>query len=312
MPAVIRPYDGRDETALLALWNEALPYDGIDPATFRRKVLCDPNVGAGFLVAEQARLLAGFCLGIRRREPFGPQDLEPGQAWITMFAVASNLRRQGVATALFEAVEAWARGSGAARLALAPYVPNYFIPGLDTVHHAAAIAFLERRGYALGSEALALDTRLVNLDLAPDRARLAALAADGVSIATPSAEQLPALLRFLEREAPYDWLRAGRERLAAGRLEDFTVAVADQQVIGYCQNEGEHFGPFGVAEPWRGRGIGTAVLAHRLDRMRAAGHHHAWVLWTSQETADRVYARFGFALTRRFRLLSKALAEPLG
>lgn len=307
MAVRIRPYAGRDETVLLALWNRAVPFDTIDAATFRRQVLCDPNVAAGFLVAEQERDLVGFALGIRRRETFGPQGLDEEQAWITMFAVAPEARRQGIATALFDEVEAWATGSGARRLSLAPYVPGYFIPGLDTTHHRDALAFLTQRGYVPAGEALALDTRLVNLDLSPHLARAEALAAGGVTIVTPDATHLPELLRFLEREAPYDWLRTARERLAAGRLDDFTIALAEQRVIGYCQNTGEHFGPFGVAEGWRGQGVGTAVLAHRLAMMRAAGHHHAWVLWTSQETADRVYGKFGFELTRRFQLMRQAL-----
>jgi len=307
MAVRIRPYAGRDETALLALWNRALPYDGITVGDFRRQVLCDANVSAGFLIAEQDRELAGFALGIRRREPFGPQGLEPDQAWVTMFAVAPEAQRQGVATALFEEIEAWAHGSGAVRLSLAPYVPGYFIPGLDVVHHAGAIAFLTQRGYTPGGEALALDSRLVNLDLAPSLARIGELARDGIAVLTPTSEHLPELLRFLERDTPYDWLRTGRERLAAGRFGDFTIALAGQQVVGYCQNTGEHFGPFGVAEGWRGQGVGTAVLAHRLASMRAAGLHHAWVLWTSQETADRVYAKFGFTLTRRFQLMRKPL-----
>jgi GNAT superfamily N-acetyltransferase len=187
-------------------------------------------------------------------------------------------------------------------------VPHYFVPGLDVDRHAAGIAYLEARGYVPGSDALALDSRLVTLDLEPYLARLPSLAAEGLTIGTPTWAQVPALLRFLERETPHDWLRAARDQLQSAGLDDFTVACHNDAAIGYCQNDGEHFGPFGVSDGWRGQGLGTVILAHRLAMMRAAGRHHAWVLWTSQSTWERVYQRFGFTLTRRFRLLSKPLA----
>jgi mycothiol synthase len=77
--------------------------------------------------------------------------------------------------------------------------------------------------------------------------------------------------------------------------------------LGYCQFEGEHFGPFGVREDCQNQGIGTVLLAHCLQAMRAAGHHNAWVLWTSDDTAAKVYSRFGFTVTRRFAVLRREL-----
>ena len=45
----IRGYIYQDEGALVAAWNEALPLDQIDEATFRRKVLLDPNFDPDWL-----------------------------------------------------------------------------------------------------------------------------------------------------------------------------------------------------------------------------------------------------------------------
>jgi predicted GNAT family acetyltransferase len=44
-----------------------------------------------------------------------------------------------------------------------------------------------------------------------------------------------------------------------------------------------------------------------LQTMRRKGLHNAWVLWTSEETAQKVYSRFGFKETRRFTILRKRL-----
>lgn len=98
----LRPYHGADEGALLALWNATLTRDPITPATFRTKVLLDPNFSLdGLLVADDGGALAGFVLSLARQVPFYGQALELG--WITAFGVATERRRQGVGRALFAA-----------------------------------------------------------------------------------------------------------------------------------------------------------------------------------------------------------------
>ena len=62
--------------------------------------------------------------------------------------------------------------------------------------------------------------------------------------------------------------------------------------------------PFGVAERYQGIGIGTVLLARALASMVERDLHHAWVLWTG-ERAARLYARFGFRVSRRFAVLHK-------
>ena len=84
----------------------------------------------------------------------------------------------------------------------------------------------------------------------------------------------------------------------------FLLAVYEGEVVGYCQYEGEHFGPFGVAQGFQSRGIGTVLLGWALRSMAQQGLHNAWVLWTGEDVA-RLYARFGFKESRRFAILHK-------
>ena len=80
----IRGYRSEDQDALLALWSASLPFDAIDPATFRLKVLLDPNFHPDWLlVAERADQLAGFCLCLIRRVPMDKGGLDPESGWIT-------------------------------------------------------------------------------------------------------------------------------------------------------------------------------------------------------------------------------------
>ncbi len=310
---VIRAYRGGDEAALLAVWNEALPLDPVDAAVFRRQVVCDPNFRPdGLLVAEANGQLVGFCLGLIRRLPLEKVGLEPERGWITAFGVVPRARRQGVGQALLAAADEWFIAAGRREVLIAPYIPNYFVPGVDERGYADGLAWLIRHGFELAARSLSMDANLVAFEWAAYQAKVAALAERGIAVRHLRADELPEFLGFLEAHMSGDWLRHGRKvlldcALGLARLEQITVAVADGELVGYCQHEGEHFGPFGVIEARQGQGIGSVLLAHCLESMRRAGLHNAWVLWTSDHTAEHVYGRFGFRETRRFSTVRRRL-----
>lgn len=64
----------------------------------------------------------------------------------------------------------------------------------------------------------------------------------------------------------------------------FFVAVMDREVVGFacydCTAKG-FFGPTGVTETVRGRGIGTALLYACLASMRDEGYAYAVIGWVS-------------------------------
>lgn len=311
MAVTVRPYRGSDEKDLLALWNDALRQDPVSPEILRRKVLLDPNFDpARLLVAETAGRPAGFVLLLRRKVPFEGIGMEPERAWITAFGVAPGLRRQGIGTALFDAAEQAAAGAKA--IAIAPYVPNYFVPGVDADAYPAAVPFLEARGYRVTSRALSMDAPLAVWEWpAGGRERRAELEAQGIVIEELTPARLPEFLAFLARHMPPDWLRHAREILLGttdGRFgwDQVLVARRGEEILGYAQFEGDHFGPFGVRDADQGKGIGGALLGATLEQMRRRGSHDAWLLWTD-EHAGRLYRRYGFRDTRRFVLLRKDL-----
>jgi len=325
----VRGYQHSDEASLVALWNAALPYDPIDVQTFRRKVLLDPNLDPEWLlVAEFDGSLAGFCLCLAQGDTIANR-VPGGPGWITAFGVAPERRRQGAGSALLDRALELFRAAGRTEVSIAPYVPNYFVPGVDEAHYAQGLAFLRKRGFEVTSRPLSMDASIVLFDYAPYRPREAALREQGIEVRALQGHEVPLLLGFLEAHASPDWLREARELLTdttrgLASLEQVTVALrgtggspvsgatpsragrACHEVVGYCQFRGEHFGPFGVRENVRGQGIGTVLLARCLQTMRQHGLHNAWVLWTSDETAERVYAKFGFRETRRFAVLRRS------
>jgi N-acetylglutamate synthase-like GNAT family acetyltransferase len=62
-----------------------------------------------------------------------------------------------------------------------------------------------------------------------------------------------------------------------GDHDQFVVAWHEGEIVGYCQFEGEHFGPYGVRSDMQGKGIGTMLMVKCLQTMRRKGLHNAWV-----------------------------------
>ena len=128
--------------------------------------------------------------------------------------------------------------------------------------------------------------------------------------------------RWIGTEAPVD-----RERRRQRMVEDVEgahaivlVAEADGELVGEL---GLHLARYGVADlgmlvaaGWRGRGVGTALLAEAIDRARKAGAHKvALQVWPHNAAAIALYERFGFEreghLRRHYRRRSGELWDAI-
>jgi len=313
MSIELRAYRGADEAALIDLWNRAMTHDPIDAATFRTRVLLDANFRpGGLLVAEEQGALVGFVLAIMRQVPLFLQGLEPEHGWITAFGVHPAHRRRGIGQQMFAAALARFAAAGRRQVEIAPYTPNYFIPGVDVDAYAPAVAFLEKLGWQVASTPISMRADLTGYQVQPEVVALqAALADEGIVVRPAAAADLPALLPFIAETFGWDWYRFAQEYLLAlyGSGADdicFLVAVQGERIVGYCQQRRERFGPFGVDPAWRGRGIGRVLLARCLVAVRAKGFHCAWFLWTGRDAA-RLYEREGFRTARRFAVMQYLL-----
>lgn len=313
----IRPYEDGDLEAVVRAWEQALPLDALTREDFVRRVLLDENLEPGGLlvaVADGPQRVAGFVLCLVLRHPIENVGLMEHRGFITAFGVAPEFQGRGAGAALLAAAEDFLRARGRSEVTIAPYAPNYFVPGVDKAAYAAGLEWLRRHGFEEYSEGIAMDALIGRFDLDEQlRAKEALLAAEGVTIAPLRLEQTAAFLQFMASTMPGDWVEDARRllgRMASGGAPANSIHVATDRgkIVGYCKFDGEHFGPFGVADSHQGRGMGTVLLARTLRQMRLEGHHSAFVLWTGERAAKGVYGRLGFTISRRFAILRKKLA----
>jgi RimJ/RimL family protein N-acetyltransferase len=128
--------------------------------------------------------------------------------------------------------------------------------------------------------------------------------------------------RWIATEAPVDVDQRRRRLVEDIAREDAIVLVAEAggQPVGEL---GLHLARYGVADlgmavaaGWRGRGIGSALLAEAIDQARTAGAHKiALQVWPHNAAAIALYERFGFQregyLTRHYRRRSGELWDAV-
>ncbi len=314
MARTIVPYSDRYRQSLLTLWSEALPLDAINEDRFEQRVLLDENFDpASFLLAFEGDTLVGFVLGVTAcRLSLGDADPEGKRSWITMLGVHPLQDLRTVGGELLSAIESRFVALGKNECRVAGYPPGYFTPGIDVRAYRPLLELFLSHGYKVYHEALSMDAPIV-LFTVPEKTLgiERRLREEGIEIRVYRRTDVVRFLEFLEKHMPTDWVRVERRNLrkiAEGgfRPDQITLVTKGEEVIGYCQFEGSHFGPFGVSDAYQGRGIGTVLLARTLERMRQQGYHDAWVMWTD-DLAAKVYSKFGFNETRRFALLQKRL-----
>ncbi len=310
----IRPYAGADEDQLLEIWNTSMTADHLSATLFRTKVLLDANFAVENLpVAVEDGRIVGFLLMVTRQVPLFLQGLEPEQAWITAFGVLPEYRQRGIGAALFQYADARLRAQGRKIVSIAPYVPNYFIPGVDVNAYPAALEFLAREGFAPVDHAISMGADLSGYQIPAEVQALERRREqeDGVTVRPVTSADLPDLMPFIVRHFGWDWFRFAQEYLLElfGHNPTpvcFLVARQHGEVVGYCQQRLERFGPFGVDPARRNLGIGRLLLFRCLATMSARQNYFAYFLWTGEDAA-RLYAYAGFKRRREFVLFQKDL-----
>lgn len=307
---VYRAFEPKDLAGLVELWNRTMSADPVSQQRLLLDFLLDPHFDReGLQIATDDASLIGFVLGLAAKETI-PSDNPVGTGVIVGIGVDAGYRRQGIGTQLLVQLESVWRKRGVNRIQVGPWIPPYLTPGIDESAYPGAVPFFAAHDYDTGGKPVSMRALLTGYVPAEGVEDITgALEANGVRIRPAVIADAIPLLEFAEQHFSHwvGYVRGNlRELVSANDASTLHMAVSGDEVIGFALTNGERFGPFGVNESWRGRGVGAVLLSRALCAMRAANIHAAYFLWTSDQTA-RLYGRHGFEIVRRFTMVSRQL-----
>lgn len=300
---------------MVSLLGEQLAPEGIDESRFTSQVLLDPNFKAeGALVAEGDGRVDGFVFAISRQVPVEGAIPDRERGYVTLLAVRDDARANGLGSKLLDDAEIFLITQNKKEVWISPYSPGYFSPGIDVAAYAAGLQFLKKRGYEEVYRPISME---VSLDAVPVPEwvleKEKQVISNGVAIEAWRPELTLPLLKFSKEEFGPDWARYSREAslaILAGAPKGRLIIAYEKdsyKVLGFSHFEGDRFGPIGVAESERGRGLGHVLMFRTLQAQKEAGCNRSYFMWSDDKTAERLYNIAGFKEARRFAILKKEL-----
>lgn len=296
---------------VLTCWNQSLIYDGIDEERFKQLILLDENFNPDlFLLAMNDEKVVGFCYGVRRKIPYLERGLEENRGWIVIMGVLPEYQNQGIGTMLCDEVEKRLKDMGTKEITLCAYSPNYFFPGIDK-RYQQAISFFENRNYVYRAESVSMQRSLWDYHMADQyKEKLASLEKDGIHIIRYNDEYMLPLLNYLLENFGAGWKRNALIAMQKKEAEDTILLVVDEQknILGFCMRKIDgndaRFGPFGVSEHLRSKGIGGVLFEYMMQEMKQKGIYYLYFLWTDG-AAQRFYERHDVKVYRTYQLYRK-------
>jgi predicted N-acetyltransferase YhbS len=297
MSFTIRPYDPAQEFEdAYALWRDCFhPGWKLDRAQFR-----------GFLSTCPIRLVAirdGRFAGMAAAQ----MNLDSGA--LALLMVNALERRRGIGWALHTAALDALRTKGVHNIQLAGGHGPYLWSGVPR-DLTTAIKFFQAEGWEITESSYDLVRSLKDYTTPPeviDRTGDIQL-----RLATPA--EAEGILTLEAREFPY-WEAYYRKAIDNGEFDDLLIALDGEIVIGCLQlftaasnvsniiwtemlgHDSGGLGAVGVAEAYRGRGIGLALVARASEILQARGVNNSHIGWTGLVA---FYGKLGYTVWREY------------
>lgn len=290
-------YKPDDLEKLCCFLNRSWEYDAISPELLEEKLTGDPNwmPEATFICRDEDKII-GFIQGVIR-------DIRGTRyGYIKLMGVAPRYRRQGIATALYEKLEALFHQHQVNVVRIYDVPLNYWMPGIDP-RYTPALCWAMRNGFKRFGDTSNLLVHLSANDWST-QAQEDELLQKGIEVRRAQPDDKTAVLDFIREE----WaLWSNEVEMAFGDTPpSIHIALVDGKVKAFSAHNANNkgtgwFGPMGTHPDLRGKGIGAILLKRCLYDMREMGNTHSvipWVgpidfyAWHANAVVDRVFWRY--------------------
>ena len=274
----MRPFEAAHLPDAAALCQLEIAYLPFSPAILQERILDDPDFDPDLNpTVWQGERLVGLACGAP------PSEELQTAGGVKLFAVAGDMRRQGIATRLFDHFEDRLTSLGATESLAIIAGNNRFMQGLD-LRYTEALCFLEARGYERAGDGMDMDVDLRSTPL-DTSAKEEELERDhGLRVRRVTMATYQRAWDYVAREFEYPSALAktpiGRRwaYLATSGLKldppTLWMAERDGEFCGFAVTDvaaPERLGPMGVSPEVRKLGVGTVLLKRALADLRDRG-----------------------------------------
>jgi len=261
------------------LINRCLEYEAVTPWTVNRCTILDPNFDPeATIVALDQSEPVGIILGAQRiRAP--PELVGREHGWIKLAVVEPRYMQSGLMDQLLLAIERSLKSKGAKDVRVSDFAGWMFWPGVD-LRYPDLLRFFGDHGYLKVNVSVEYEVNLLGMR-APSfiLEKEAAMAEQGYAFTIPDQEQ---------REGVIDWIHSNfgplysHEASEAFRhdIPSLWLAYKGDEIVGfssYGTSELNWFGPIGVIESERRKGVGSVLLYKALMGMKEEGRRIALI-----------------------------------
>lgn len=301
------------------VWNKSLKHDQIDEHNFKKKILYDDNFNSELsivLLERNADKVIGFGHVFHRMMPYYTKGLEKDKAWLYILFIDPDYQGQGLGKRLYLEIEKRVKNRGCENLVLSSYSPSYLTPGIDE-RYSSALSFFTKMGFELRGPSVSMKIDLERYNLPDDMVNKSEkLLKNGVIFRNCETSDFLDLKVFVQKHFSGGWTSNVINAFRRG-IENKTLMICelDDEIIGYSQininDEIGRFGPIGINESFRGKGLGGVLLHHTLQNMKARGYKVAYFEWTSGSNIS-FYSNNGFEIARQYKTGNKLLGGKNG
>jgi GNAT superfamily N-acetyltransferase len=279
---------------LHALWRATMPAEVL-PETRFDEILSVTGFEGAMLLYRQDQAI-GFVHCAARPKPGA------AHGWILGFGLLEAERGRGLGRLLIERAVHHLDSAGCGVVAIGGPGEAYLLPGLDIDLYPSAAASLSASGFTGTGETVGMQAVLSERLLPPT--------SGGADLRVPDPSERTAVMLMIRTRFSESWAdlvedKATNDRLLAAFAEGQPVGFAAHDLFAGCPGR---FGPMGVVDEARGRGLGSQLLRASLEAMRAQGTERAWFLWGPESSAGQaMYRHAGFQVWRRFAFFEREL-----
>ena len=265
---------------LADLIQKAHPLHEISIRSLRRVTLEDPNfLPNDLILAREGEVIAGAVLGARYRRV--PED-RTDRPVAYLKVISSAPFDESLMDELCGRMEDRLMEEGSKRLEYSAFASWHLLPGVD-LRYEKLLNFLTGRGfsktgecvdYVIDLQAFRVPERVVRLD--------EGLVGGGTTIRLAEPGERERVRDFVMERSGFNW-SFETARAIGPRGSGVWIAEEDGEIIAFSvfgSLEDHWFGPIGVSEEKRKRGLGSALLFRTLQSMKDLGITRAIIPWT--------------------------------